>query len=30
MIFESLEGKRMISLHSPNKAGLERAAFLEF
>ena len=30
MIFETLEGKRMISLHSPNKADLERAMFLEF
>ena len=27
MIFESLEGERLISLHSPNRAGLERAAF---
>ena len=30
MIFESLEGKRMISLHSPNKANFERAMFFEF
>ena len=30
MIFESLDGKRMISLHSPNKAGLERAMFFAF
>ncbi len=30
MLFETLEGKRMISLHSPNTAGLERARFLEF
>ena len=30
MLFESLEGKRMISLHSPNKAGAERALFLEY
>ena len=30
MIFETLEGKRMISLHSPNTADLERAMFLEF
>lgn len=29
MIFESLEGKRMISLHSPNTADLERAHFFE-
>ena len=27
MIFDSLEGERLISLHSPNRAGLERAAF---
>ncbi|MBQ7363300.1 MAG: family 43 glycosylhydrolase [Clostridia bacterium] len=27
MIFESLSGERMISLHSPNHAGLERAVF---
>lgn len=30
MIFETLEGKRMISLHSPNKTNFERAAFYEF
>ena len=30
MIFERLDGTRMISLHSPNKAGLERAMFLEY
>ena len=30
MIFETLEGKRMISLHSPNKTDFERAAFFEF
>ena len=30
MLFERLDGKRMISLHSPNKAGLERAMFLPF
>ena len=30
MIFETLEGKRMISLHSPNTANLERAFFTEF
>jgi hypothetical protein len=29
MIFESLEGKKMISLHSPNTADLERAQFFE-
>ncbi len=29
MIFETLEGKRMISLHSPNTAGAERAHFYE-
>ncbi len=29
MIFESLEGKRMMSLHSPNTADLERAQFFE-
>ena len=30
MIFESLDGKRMIALHSPNKLDLERANFFEF
>ena len=30
MIFTTLEGKRMISLHKPNKANLERAFFCEF
>ena len=30
MIFTTLEGKRMISLHKPNKANLERAFFTEF
>ena len=30
MLFEKLDGTRMISLHSPNKAGLERAVFLKF
>lgn len=30
MIFESLEGKRMISLHRPNTADNERAAFYEY
>ena len=29
MIFESLDGKRMMSLHSPNTADLERAQFFE-
>ena len=30
MIFENLEGKRMISLHSPNNADNERAKFFEY
>jgi len=30
MIFYTLDGKRMISLHSPNKTNFERAAFYEF
>ena len=30
MIFEALDGKRMISLHSPNTANLERAFFCEY
>ena len=30
MIFTTLGGERMISLHAPNKAGFERAAFYEF
>lgn len=30
MIFYSLEGKRKISLHSPNYGKLERAVFLDF
>ena len=30
MLFDSLDGNRMISLHSPNKAGYERALFLEY
>lgn len=30
MLFERLDGKRMISLHSPNKTGQERAAFFEY
>lgn len=29
MIFETLEGKKMISLHSPNTSGKERAFFCE-
>ena len=29
MIFTSLEGKRMMALHSPNKTDFERAAFYE-
>lgn len=29
MIFTSLEGKRMMSLHSPNKTNFERPAFYE-
>lgn len=29
MIFDTLDGRRMISLHAPNKAGLERATFYE-
>lgn len=29
MIFHTLDGKRMISLHSPNTAGSERATFYE-
>ena len=29
MIFTTLEGKRMISLHAPNKPGLERAVFYD-
>jgi hypothetical protein len=29
MIFETIEGKRMIALHSPNTAGCERAVFYE-
>lgn len=29
MLFEDLEGKRMISLHSPNTANYERAQFFE-
>lgn len=30
MLFTTLEGKRMIALHKPNKANLERAFFCEF
>ena len=30
MLFQTLEGKRMISLHSPNVAGRERAFFYEY
>jgi len=30
MIFESLDGRRKIALHSPNYGGLERAVFLDF
>lgn len=30
MLFESLEGKRMIALHSPNTADLERAQFFDY
>lgn len=30
MVFEDLEGRRMISLHKPNTADLERAFFFEF
>ena len=30
MVFTTLEGKRMISLHKPNTANLERAFFCEF
>ncbi len=30
MLFEKLDGTRMIALHSPNKAGLERAMFFEY
>ena len=30
MVFETLDGKRMISLHKPNKADMERAAFFDF
>ena len=30
MIFQRFDGTRMISLHAPNKAGLERAVFLPY
>lgn len=30
MLFESLDGRRMISLHHPNKADFERATFFEY
>jgi hypothetical protein len=30
MLFEKLDGEKMISLHSPNCAGLERAVFYNF
>ncbi len=30
MIFERMDGARMISLHAPNKAGAERAQFMEY
>ncbi len=30
MLFETLAGERMISLHSPNTSGLERAVFRRF
>lgn len=30
MLFESLEGQRMISLHAPNQANLERPMFLPY
>ncbi|MBQ9132606.1 MAG: family 43 glycosylhydrolase [Clostridia bacterium] len=30
MLFERLDGKRMISLHAPNKVGLERATFMNY
>ena len=30
MLFETLDGTRMISLHSPNQAGRERAVFLPY
>jgi hypothetical protein len=30
MLFETLDGVRMISLHAPNIAGAERAFFAEY
>ena len=30
MIFTTLEGKRMIAIHSPNKTNFERLAFYDF
>jgi hypothetical protein len=30
MLFETLEGERMISLHSPNTSNLERAFFCKY
>ena len=30
MLFHRLDGRRMISLHAPNRANLERAQFLEY
>lgn len=30
MVFETLDGKRKISLHAPNRAGEERAMFYDF
>jgi len=30
MLFEGLDGRRMIALHSPNRAGAERAKFMEY
>lgn len=30
MLFTHLDGRRMIALHAPNKAGLERANFFEY
>lgn len=30
MLFRDLEGRRMISLHSPNRTDFERAAFMEY
>ena len=30
MLFQRLDGQRMISLHAPNKANLERPVFLPY